>query len=143
MLGPPSPHTLAVASLPQLAESQRAPPCGDHWPGGMQHICPAREVAMWNFPLFSLLVPYRETCGSSASSLTVTVGVACSSVGSSTGAASSIDTSVGVGSSVGSSVGAASSVDTSAGVSSLVGSSISCGMGSLPIPVPGYPLPPW
>ena len=50
--------------------------------------------------------------------------VAGSSFGSSVGAASSIDTSVGASSSVGPSVGAASSVDTSAGAGSLVGSSV-------------------
>ena len=60
--------------------------------------------------------------GSSAGFLTMAIGAA--------------------GSSVGSSVGTTSSVDTSAGVSSLVGFSISCEVEGLLILAPGYPLAP-
>ena len=77
---------------------------------------------MWNFPLFSLLTQHRGISGSTASLLTLTVGVASCSVDSS--------------------VGAASSVDTSAGANSLVSSSVSCGVGGLLILLPGYPLAP-
>ena len=59
MLGPPSPCTLAVASLPQLTKSWGSLPSRDHQQGWMQHLCLAREVAMGHLPLSSLLMLHR------------------------------------------------------------------------------------
>ena len=57
--GPSFPNTLAVASQPQLPQSQQGLPGRDHRPGGMQHLCPAREVAIGYLPIFFLLVHIR------------------------------------------------------------------------------------
>ena len=54
------PHTPAAILLPQLIKSWRGPPSGDHQVGWMQHLHPAREVAMGHLPLYSLLMPHKR-----------------------------------------------------------------------------------
>ena len=142
MPGPSSLQTLAVAMLPQLAQSWRDQPSRGHQPGRMQHLHPAREDATMIFPLFSLLALHVGVSGYSASSLTVAIKAASSTGGSSVVAGSSVGSSVEAISSVGSSAVASSSVGSSLGVSSSVGSSAFCEMGGLQTIVPGQPLAP-
>ena len=101
-----------------LLRVRGVPPAGiTGWVGCSTSIQP-RKLLHGTSP-FSLFLCHKGGIpDSSASSLTMAIGVA--------------------GSSLGSSVGATSSVDTSAGVSSSVGPSISCGVGGFQIPQPAH-----
>ena len=86
VLGPTSTCTLAVALLPQLAESHRALSCGDHSLRWMQHLCPAMKAIIVVPPPFSFsLCSTGGTSGSSVSPLAMAIGVAGSSSGSPVG----------------------------------------------------------
>ena len=58
--GPPSPYTLAVLSTCQLTGSWGGLPHGCHWLGGIQHLCPTRELALLTLSFISPLTLHQR-----------------------------------------------------------------------------------